>query len=873
MERKVLPIVPPLNTEAYLNYEELTAYLNSIAEAVPQLVRIFSLGNTVSGRALWAAEVTNTNTGAASSKPAIWIDGNIHGAQLSGSTACLAILQRLSSEHGRSPSITELLDNNTFYIVPRLAPDGAELCITSGLSTSAGRRLGFLDGLREGLVPGDVNGDGRILQMRVPDPYGQWKVSKRDERLLIPRLPGDNGETYYRLYREGLLDREDRGPIHLRLINSKRELSHDFTQDSGIVDHHYGGNGFVGPFSQIESRLVSAFMHSLGNLCLAISFRSGAGTIQITSSPEVHRRDQALMKILADKASELTNLPVEEVGEASDFADWVYQELGVPCLRIDGWNLLREAGVENSADKSQEHALSAVLRWLDYNNGGKGFVKWEACEHPQLGAIEVGGWDTSVSWSNPPVGEILSTICESEVNVALCLASVVPKIGLGECRDEIVGWAESENGEDGELLPLRIISVEIRNEGYLPTWLTEELRSKDEPIISEISIPEKAELLIGHSLSEHNQLSGVVSLHLRQNLNAPFFSGSSETERCVKTWLVRGSGEVVVSAAHPRGGVVQFISDGSKNALRQRFKVSKPSAIIPATSPVPYVVAVTSAALAAAIPTQIANMAGQTASPETNSSPKPPSLPRASFKVPSTKSNLGRSSIEPTPVGQISSVTTEAAAVPQVRPVKLTESAPAPEVKTETPPSQPSVRGGYKPMVFGGGAVKRPSAVEKAASSDSVSQPGASEFTRMGTTGAFSAGSLRKVGTEPTVSGRYVSSEESPLRKDPSRHRVQPSGRVFGQPPAKAGVAAAVRPSESVSRPAPARMGRSSEDSAPAAERRTEVKPHPLLPSKGPRPVAPNPEISQTQIKKEDFQEDPLAPTAPLLLRRSRGDD
>ena len=869
-----MPIVPPLNTEAYLNYEELTAYLNSIAEAVPQLVRIFSLGNTIGGRSLWAAEVTNTNTGAASSKPAIWIDGNIHGSQLSGSTACLAILQRLSAEHGRSPSITELLDNNTFYIVPRLAPDGAELCLTSGLSTSAGRRLGFLDGLREGLVPGDVNGDGRILQMRVKDPYGQWKVSKRDDRLLIPRQPGDteeNGSVFYRLYREGLLDREDGAPIHLRLTNSKRELSHDFTQECGPIDHHYGGNGFVGPFSQIESRLISAFLHSLNNLCLAISFRSGSGTIQITSAPEIHRRDQALMKILAAKASELSNIPIEEVNECSDFADWVYKELGVPCLRVDGWNLLREAGIENPADKSQEHALLAVLRWLDYNNHGQGFAKWEKCEHPQLGEIEVGGWDTSLSWSNPPVGEMLSAICESEVNLALCLATIVPKIGLGECRDEIVGWAEPEDGEAEELLPLRVISVEIRNEGYLPTWLTEELRSKDEPLISEISIPESAELLIGQHLSEHEQLSGSVSLHLRQSLNVPFFSGTSETGRCVETWLVRGSGEVVVSAAHPRGGVVQFISDGGQNALRQRFKVSKPSAIIPSTSPVPYVVAVTSAALAAAIPQMTGlNVAAET--PEAPTSAKAPSLPRASFKVPSSsKNSVGRSSLEPTPVSQIAPAEPTPPPRPVVRPVKLTETASTPvaEPKAEsTPPAQPSVRGGYRPMALGG--VKRASAVEKANQPAPTPQVSAADFARPTT--AAPAGNLRKASAEPPAAPRHASSEDSPLRKEHARPRVQPSGRVFGQPPAKNGIAAAVRQSESTARQT-ARSGRNLEEAAAAAERRGEVKPHPLLPSKSARPSAPSPEVAEPQISRDDFTEDPLAPTAPLLLRRSRGDE
>lgn len=854
--------------------------MNSIAEAVPQLVRIFSLGNSMGGRALLAAEVTNTNTGSPNSKPAIWMDGNIHGSQFAGSAICLAILQRLAAEHGRSPSITELLDNNTLYIVPRLAPDGAELCLTSGLMTSAGRRLGFLDGLREGLVPGDIDGDGRIMQMRVKDPYGQWKASKRDDRLLIMREPGDEGETFYRLYREGLLDKDSDSPLRLRLVDSKRELQNDFTPSCGDPNTHYGGSGAVGPFSQIESRLISAFMHSLSNLSLAISFRTGSGTIQVSSS--VSERDKALLHILADKAAQVSGLPVQEQDEPIDFADWVYEELGVPCLRIDPWNLMREAGVESKGVPGDESSMLAVLRWLDFNNNGLGISKWTACEHPQLGEVEVGGWDPSRGWINPPPGDILAGICDVQISTALCLATVVPKISLGECTDTVVGWAEpAEDTGEEELLPLRIISVEIRNDGYLPVWLTDKLHSLDEPLISEISIPDDAELLMGQALSEHVSLSGIVSLHLRPDVQAPFFSGRSETQRCVERWLVRGHGEIVVSARHPRGGVVQFITDGG-SGLRQRFKVIKPSAIIP-DSPVPYVSAAASAALAAAIPGQLATIASAAVAgslgnplgigipqPQVPAAPKTPNLPRSSFKVPSASKpaqSPGRQSLEPQPVPA------EVQAEPEqhVRPISLTESSSSARSAVvhqaePEPASAPrsSVRGGYKPTAMG---AKRQQTAEPAQEN---ARP-ASDFAKP--TKVSSMGGLIKAGSQEAAPAPLIKSSASqPSAEAPASRRthVQPSGRVFGQPPAKPGTASQ-QPARSAEPPKrPSSPSRGDEPAQPPHHR--EVKPHPLLPRKRP---APQPAEPEEQFEDDGFEPPsvPAAPAAPRLLRRSRTEE
>jgi hypothetical protein len=50
-----------------------------------------------------------------------------------------------------------------------------------------------------------VDGDGRMLSMRVPDPHGPYKKCTQDPRLMVPREPGEFGGEYYRIIPEGTL--------------------------------------------------------------------------------------------------------------------------------------------------------------------------------------------------------------------------------------------------------------------------------------------------------------------------------------------------------------------------------------------------------------------------------------------------------------------------------------------------------------------------------------------------------------------------------------------------------------------------------------------------------------------------------------------
>ncbi|MCX7669134.1 MAG: hypothetical protein N2439_03570, partial [Anaerolineae bacterium] len=93
----------------------------------------------------------------------------------------------MTSRCGRS------LDTRAFYICPRIRPDGAEWALAARpkFVRSVTRRYPYDEQPLAGLLAQDIDGDGRILQMRLPDPNGPWKKHPQEPRLLIRRDPTD----------------------------------------------------------------------------------------------------------------------------------------------------------------------------------------------------------------------------------------------------------------------------------------------------------------------------------------------------------------------------------------------------------------------------------------------------------------------------------------------------------------------------------------------------------------------------------------------------------------------------------------------------------------------------------------------------------
>ena len=110
-------------------YDELTEILQQFAGSYPHLVAVEAIGQSYEGREIWVITVTNRASGPAEEKPALWFDGNIHATELVSATACLSFIDKLVTGYGNNENITRLLDKRTFYICPRLNPDGAEAAL------------------------------------------------------------------------------------------------------------------------------------------------------------------------------------------------------------------------------------------------------------------------------------------------------------------------------------------------------------------------------------------------------------------------------------------------------------------------------------------------------------------------------------------------------------------------------------------------------------------------------------------------------------------------------------------------------------------------------------------------------------------------
>src|SRR3569833_1979579 len=98
--------------------DELTELLRAIAQEHADLVSIESIGRSHEGRDIRVLTVTNTRTGPAADKPAIWVDGNIHSTEVAASAAALYFLNTLVTGYGEDADVTRALDTRAFYVCP-----------------------------------------------------------------------------------------------------------------------------------------------------------------------------------------------------------------------------------------------------------------------------------------------------------------------------------------------------------------------------------------------------------------------------------------------------------------------------------------------------------------------------------------------------------------------------------------------------------------------------------------------------------------------------------------------------------------------------------------------------------------------------------
>jgi murein tripeptide amidase MpaA len=118
--------------DRFYSYADVRETLDAWAAEFPSLFALESIGQSYEGRDIVLATVTNLDTGPADDKPAVFVHAQIHAMEFTGTTAALALLDRLLHDHGSDERVTHALDTRTFYVVPRVNPDGAEAGLADG---------------------------------------------------------------------------------------------------------------------------------------------------------------------------------------------------------------------------------------------------------------------------------------------------------------------------------------------------------------------------------------------------------------------------------------------------------------------------------------------------------------------------------------------------------------------------------------------------------------------------------------------------------------------------------------------------------------------------------------------------------------------
>ncbi len=549
------------NFNKYYRYDELTALLKQYAREFPNLLKLESIGKSHEGRTVWLVTVTNFKSGSDSDKPALWVDGNLHASEVAASAAALYHLHTLVSKYGKDKLVTRALDTRAFYIVPRVNPDGAEWALADNpkVVRSSTRPYPYNEEPVDGLIEEDIDGDGRILFMRVPDTNGTWKVYPKEPRLLVRRDPTEAGGKYYRVLPEGLLKNYDGTTVEVRRPKESLDLNRNFPVVWKQEPEQSGSGPY--PVSEPETKNLVDFIVKHPNITGVITFHTFAAVLL---RPYDDRSDEAFpaedlwtYQKIGDHGTKMTgyaNVSVyhdfryhPKTVTTGAFDTWMYDHLGVFGWTVELWSPMKQAGLKGYKyiDWFREHPVEddlKLLKWSDKNLGEDGYVDWYAFQHPQLGKVELGGWDWLHTWTNPP-GAFLEKEIEPFPDWLVWHALISPKLELRQV---------SATSLSGGTYRIRLV---IENTGWLPTYVTKKaLEKKLRGVVCEIEVPKGARLETGKPREELGQLEGRA---YKEALVNSLEEGTQE--RLKVEWVVYApkGGNVKLIARHERAGTVR----------------------------------------------------------------------------------------------------------------------------------------------------------------------------------------------------------------------------------------------------------------------------------------------------------------------------
>jgi len=519
-------------TNPYHSYSDLKNTLQQIADAYSNVVDLNSHGGTLGGKEILSVTLAS---GKADSKPAILFVAGVDGKDLAGTEVLLHFIQSIAENYGKVDSITQMIDQTTFYVFPRVNPDASESYFSEPqYDRSLNTRPMDLD--NDGKIDedgyDDLNKDDQITWLRITEPGGEW-FDDKDYPGLLKKADASKGEKgVFRLIREGY-DNDGDGKI-----NEDEPGGVNFNQNFTFKYQYFtAGSGFH-QVSEVETRAVADFAYAHPNITVTFSFSpndnlnhpweaakgppmKGSGRSGAKPIDHVEQNDVPYFSHISEQyktITGLTELPPTNNGQGA-FNEWAYYHFGRWSFSTPSWwppvsttNLdtsskadsdstskdMKIIKVQDKAGGESKKSINQRLwDWIQATNQKDAFVEWKEIKHPDFPdkKVEIGGFK-SFAANNPP-SDSLSALSNKYFPFLLKLGSWIPQIEVQNLKVEHL----HDN--------VYRVTLHVINQGFLPTNTQIGINNKWCPKIKlALQLEDKQKLASGSILQFIDRLDG-----------------------------------------------------------------------------------------------------------------------------------------------------------------------------------------------------------------------------------------------------------------------------------------------------------------------------------------------------------------------------
>jgi hypothetical protein len=483
-------------------------------------------------------------------RPAILLVANVDGPRVWTSGIALDHAKKLAEAYATDERAKKLLDSTTIYLVPRANPDAAEARFAKPLQEVEATGTGVdddRDGRQGEDPPTDIDGDGVIAWLRIPDPAGEWMPDPTDPRANVRADPKKGEHGLFKLVREGRdSDKDER-------VSEDQE--HDAVVNRNFPERWREHAPESGAFAtdEPEARDLCDFVLAHKDIGLVVTY---GALDDFSDKPKTVRDDAPFAKRLPPEGMpESDGSVLEEIGrrykkiakirgknEGDDhgtFQAWCRYDRGLWCANLELWSIPLDAqppkaegktddaksdavkteppkgeapkgdaskgdgpkeGAKDGAKKDEEKPTPSDdakrLKWIDAKNETARFLPWKKMKHPDLGIeVEVGGF-APYATIEPPAADG-EEIAKESFEFFESLAEMLPRAHVVDCTAKDLGAGVWE------------IQASLANDSFLPLMSAAGKRAESiRPVRVSIAIPKEAQLLAGNKEELVGDLAG-----------------------------------------------------------------------------------------------------------------------------------------------------------------------------------------------------------------------------------------------------------------------------------------------------------------------------------------------------------------------------